>query len=75
MNSEQIDEIAKKLSPSKLIAWIESRQFADGGSDWSYQILNSEDCLNINRDYLELRVQNWKLIYSNGVLLSASKFS
>lgn len=59
-------DAARGLTPSKFISWLEDMN-PKREKKLEIDILNRDEILNINRDPLRLKVDQWIFIFDNGV--------
>jgi len=64
---EKMKAAASHLTPVKFISWLEDSHLEDRSKRMTVDILNREDVLNVNRDFVRLQVDNYVFIFDNGV--------
>lgn len=64
---EKMKMAASHLTPAKFISWLEDSHLQDGSKRMTVDILNREDVLNVNRDFVKLQVDNHVFVFDHGV--------
>jgi len=64
---EKIKMAASHLTPAKFISWLEDSHLEDRNKKMTIDILNRDDVLNVNRDFVQLRVDTHVFVFDHGV--------
>lgn len=64
---EKMKLAASHLTPAKFISWLEDSHMEDQNKRMTVDILNRDEVLNVNRDFVRLQVDKHVFVFDNGV--------
>ena len=64
---EKMKAAASHLTPAKFISWLEDSHLEDRTKRMTVDIINRDDVLNVNRDFVRLQVDKYVFVFDHGV--------